>query len=512
MAFSDGTLSEIERAKERLCHWIACESALDTLERAVVQIGTAEPELSIQPLAEPMLDVPAFVETDANTEPPEQIKVEESVASEPVCPAEEPPVVAPPVVVARAPQANRSERRKFDEQVRLFTSEMDQITEPISPWQSRRLVCWVRALLRLCERHDCVVPFLHDALAELKQMHNRATETSPFFGLNNGRSLHESVWMDFKLAYEAGGLAFEWAQQAVTPFDAETGELFEHARSVRDLLEALLEAHIQGPDSVVKDLREILRGLGSATSAPLPSDHAKAMERLRAQANDFMLLHKRHFELRGKRVRREQALAELESYLGTADAEFELGDRIAELAQECLDSGVPASHTHLRKLLVPYRALLEEAGRKPLAKLIEYLAKDEAKAVVEATRAEETDEAVDPDHDRRVKELRELLAGKRLFIVGGNKGQRQRASDWEQLLGVEIDWPDAEVDTKVARLLPSVKKADFVAQLIRFSRHSYGELLKAARTEGKPVIRVTSGLGTRKVVYDLYHQLVRAEG
>ena len=67
---------------------------------------------------------------------------------------------------------------------------------------------------------------------------------------------------------------------------------------------------------------------------------------------------------------------------------------------------------------------------------------------------------------------------------------------------------DPEDGTNVNQILPHVSKCDFAAQLIRFSRHSYSGVLSLAKEQGKPSIRVLSGLGTRRIIRDLHEQLI----
>ena len=504
VAFVEGTLDEIDQAKAQLAGLYECLSAMDLIEQT---LSVPVPEVAKEVGAEPEVLAP---EQDPEPEP-EPVRVdlpqpEPEVAPEPI---PEPEVRSNPLPKVTQ-RFTKADKKRFEDQVRQFNQEMRELPESVSPWLSRRMICWVRGLMRQSERYDSSYPFLDAALDDLAELHNRCTDTATFFGLNGNRVLSEQAWMDFKLGYEVGEVAEQWAAAATLPLDEDTGKLFECARGVRDFLEQLAQEHIQGPDSVIKGLRDQLKRLGSPTSPPLPADHAKAMDRLRSQTNDFALLHRRHVELRDKKMRRDEAFARLEAFLENLDPAFDLGDRLAELAEDCLAAGVPPSHKTLRGHLVPYRALLAEPEQPALKKLVDFLVRDEAAAEVEATLVEARDEP-DPDHERRVQDLRQLLEGKRLFLVGGNKGQQKRVPDLERLLGVSIDWPDAEEDTKLSRLMPSVKKADVVAQLIRFSRHSYGEVLRAAVSEGKRVVRIKSGLGTRRFVYDLHEQLVRAD-
>jgi hypothetical protein len=109
--------------------------------------------------------------------------------------------------------------------------------------------------------------------------------------------------------------------------------------------------------------------------------------------------------------------------------------------------------------------------------------------------------------------VRELLAGKKMLLVGGNKGQSFRKDDL--LSGLQlasVEWPDMDWDTNENKLTPYVDRADVVLYLIRFSRHSYGRALTRAKGQGKLVARITRGLGYRRIVADLYDQWVRPTG
>jgi hypothetical protein len=118
-------------------------------------------------------------------------------------------------------------------------------------------------------------------------------------------------------------------------------------------------------------------------------------------------------------------------------------------------------------------------------------------------------EITDEEHEKRVQDLRNLLGGKRMLIIGGSNGQAPRRQLIEKTFGLAaVEWPEVEHDDRLDAFWAKLEKSDIAVQLIRFSRHQYGEVLKKAREQNKMVARITGGLNIRRIALDLYNQLV----
>jgi hypothetical protein len=171
---------------------------------------------------------------------------------------------------------------------------------------------------------------------------------------------------------------------------------------------------------------------------------------------------------------------------------------------------VAASRKDLVNLVLPYRAFFEGPATGNMKAFKAALDKEMTLTVSKGNPADPP-EAPEPDleHSRRVSELRPLLQNKVLLLIGGNKGQGWRKEELKKELGLkDVLWPDLEDTTKLKGIFHEVDHADYVAQLIRWSRHHYSEILDYAKGQNKPVVRVLSGLGLTRITRDLHDQMV----
>ncbi len=126
--------------------------------------------------------------------------------------------------------------------------------------------------------------------------------------------------------------------------------------------------------------------------------------------------------------------------------------------------------------------------------------------MVDRDIAEEPDS---PELAQKKADLRALLQGKTMLFLGGNKGQGRKREDLIELLGLQdLDWPDTDNSTNPGKLTPRVPHADLVCYLIRWSRHSYKQVLDDAKRQGKMIAVLRRGLGLNTVVVDLHAQLI----
>ncbi|MCX7799709.1 MAG: hypothetical protein N2109_05130 [Fimbriimonadales bacterium] len=225
---------------------------------------------------------------------------------------------------------------------------------------------------------------------------------------------------------------------------------------------------------------------------------------------------------RMRALAREHALGELYDWVSKAEngqqpQSDEFLDTFLEVLEEkiqsCLDAGMQPSNKRLRELLMPYVTMLQPRDGR-FRRLIEYVRGDATKAARTNYEAlEGRDDAIQQielnEHRRRLEELRPVLSGKRMLIVGGSIGQAHRRQLYQQALELsEVDWPEVEHDSHLDIFWPRLEKADIAVQLIRFSRHHYGEVLAKAREQGKMTARIKGGLNIRRFVLDLHEQLV----
>lgn len=207
----------------------------------------------------------------------------------------------------------------------------------------------------------------------------------------------------------------------------------------------------------------------------------------------------------GEKVQaRNTALEDLKSFLASPpDDEFEPG--LEARVQAVLGAGIPASDIRLRDMLRPYAGLLPTHATGPLKTLVRYL--ESQPETIDDEK--DDDDQPDAEFEQKLNELRQFTAGKSILLVGWSKGQEHRRDELKETLQLnELYWPDSEPGSHLDIFEGAVKKADIVLQVIRWSRHGYGQVLQEASRQGKVVGRLPAGLGTRRVVHDLHHQFV----
>lgn len=203
------------------------------------------------------------------------------------------------------------------------------------------------------------------------------------------------------------------------------------------------------------------------------------------------------------------ALANLLTWFETADAsEFDEA-ALLKLVEEALAAGVPPSSKPLRQALFGYRHALEGSINRDVVKLDQYLQKDQLEASRKASPEPAEELEVDVEMLNKVQALKPLTAGKTVLFVGGSKRQGWRKQEYEKVLGLnELLWPEAEEWTRTEDLSGYVNKADIVCLLIRFSRHSYKNVLDVAKDAGKMTVTLPRGLGMNTVVHEMWSQLI----
>lgn len=214
-----------------------------------------------------------------------------------------------------------------------------------------------------------------------------------------------------------------------------------------------------------------------------------------------------------KAAEREFLLAQLIDFAAAPYEGDDFVDVLEEKIHACLNAGTQPSNKKLRECLVPFAALLRP-GEGQYKRLVEYVrgdatndARNDPKAL--AGQDAEVESVSDEEHERRVEDLKRLLRGKRMLIVGGSKGQAVRKALIERLFELsDVEWPDVEKDDTLDAFWPRLEKADIAVQLIKFCRHHYGEVLREAKEKGKMVARIKGGLGLKRIALDLHEQLI----
>lgn len=484
-----------------------------------------EPE-SPKPAREVIEEPPAQeLVAEAVTETPaEASPVPERVAPEPPTDPEPARVDVPPVAVVHAAQkrATPSEGRRYRNRLVALTKRHDELLEarqaPSLAWRS--LVAEARGLkefasTKLNDTSD-IEPELDRILASFNKF-----DGGDFFGLNMGRTHPTEVWDEVAMAYSALGMAVDALNTMEREgwMDEVSEELVSQLSCAATCVMHVNYHRAMGINELsVWDIVERLRKQWPDRYMPAlkTSEPSMKLEEVKDAAQRFMKAYPDFESSMRKRQGREAAKVALEKLVSHLSSKENPEAYVADLKvriAECLDAGIPATDKELVLMLAPLVAFFEEGATGKLRSLVDAIHK---KLTLFATKGVVGDPAepedVDPEHEERLQRLRPVLEGKVLLLVGGNKRQRWREDELKKALGLKaVLWPDLEDTSNYKAVFSDVEKADVVAQLIRWSRHHYSEVLDRAKERGKPVVRVLAGLGVRQIVRTLDEQLTVSE-
>lgn len=209
-------------------------------------------------------------------------------------------------------------------------------------------------------------------------------------------------------------------------------------------------------------------------------------------------------------VLQDKTLTELEQLLETPQEASDLDGTIVELVDSLMELGVPPTNRRL-DILLPFRGCLELSQSKKTKRLLEHLNMQYARLKMKAgqfTEAEPDTELADGSMTR----VQEALKGKRVLFLGGNKGQGWRQKEYKDKLGIEeLVWPNFEEHTKTSSMASYVDNSDVVCYLIRWSRHSYKDLLDLAKEKGKECVTLARGVGINTFVKSYDEQILQGQ-
>lgn len=170
---------------------------------------------------------------------------------------------------------------------------------------------------------------------------------------------------------------------------------------------------------------------------------------------------------------------------------------------ELVGGGLPPSNRELREMLLPVIELLPEKEIVPwdfervLVEIDRYLA---------TVPPPESPGIVKPS--KEVTEAAELLRGKSLVLIGGDKRQGAYQALKEALGLRELIWIETRAHESVEGFAPYVARPEVAAVLlaIRWSSHSYGEVKTFCDRFGKPLVRLPGGYNPNQVAAQIMAQ------
>ena len=185
--------------------------------------------------------------------------------------------------------------------------------------------------------------------------------------------------------------------------------------------------------------------------------------------------------------------------------------RLRAAIEELVAAGVPASDRELREILLPLRDALpdEEFGPGLRAVLIEmdrYLATVDSAGAANGEGDHDDDDEVAAGPD--ISRVRDLLAGRRVLMIGGERRPHAQAA-LERAFGLEeLIWPNTQAHQSIADFEPAVARPEtaLVLLAIRWSSHSFGEVKAMCDRHGKPFVRLPAGYNPDQVAQQILAQ------
>ncbi|MFZ4507224.1 MAG: hypothetical protein ACOYON_05955 [Fimbriimonas sp.] len=491
---------------------------LDGLEQEWLESGIPVLGAPVTPVVVAKAPAPVAAPVVAPVAPPKSLEVVSAPLNPETAPEPVTEVLLLQPVVSDEKKAIRSAaQRELRRRMQSFEMRVEKILE--RPVDSRveaeikSLVCEARGM-QVLEAEAGTDDFVRRELEQLREKFNDEAEDPEFFGFNNQRSHASEIWFDLADAYGRLGAACEAIQWLE---NVEGLDVVDHIR-LYDLIAAadaslfriFSDRGLSVTDGQQRRLHEKLRELQ-------PEDHfvpywktsgddRMSKADIDAEANQLAAFFTSLEQRTRKRMVGERAMDRLVS-LVREPSEGDFEEHIVRIVEDALNGGIPPTNKRLTEILLPYRHLLDGVPHAQGRKLKDHLDRQATLLQSKPIRLADEDEAEDPAHEARLEAVRNLLTGKTILFVGGNKGQAFRQAEYERDLRVKLLWPDMEDATNMNALRPSVEKADLVCLLIRFSRHSYKKALDDAKASGKMTAILARGLGFRTIVHDLYAQL-----
>lgn len=381
------------------------------------------------------------------------------------------------------------------------------------------LYCLGKVILSFSESSHIQV--VKDELSTLKVLHNRIWKESAFFGFGS-TSRAPDVWMKLSIAYDLLTVAVSGLEGVGENFriKTETDRRFILGiAACETYLHRILEENV--PNVIDKQQKEInsrLRDLNDGgASIPYwaaPQSGGFSTEKifkdalsLRGVVDDWLKNSKKAEKVQINL----NALFELLNSNPSNVEEFY--DNLIKCTIDCLVAGVKPNNKTFVKLLEPYYRLLEDVTNNSvmhssLKPVVAELRKQATLMTMKNQISVEKDIPLDSELEKMTEELKVKLAGKVMLLIGGNKGQQHRIKNLKEGLGLrDLEWPDLEAKRKPSEVTHLIEKSDIACLLIRWSRHSYKQLLDQAREQGKVTAILPHGIGLNTVVRDLHGQI-----
>ena len=411
-----------------------------------------------------------------------------------------------PKDVIRRNQAFAKKEREFFKSV---GNGPERLTE------TKGIACEARALIEGAHDVELDASSLWQSLGMIQEEFDRLNPGGAFFAFKKTRHHRAELWDELAEAFTLLGpsiRALDWID--AHPDAPERAELVKLAGAAEAWIHRLNDGHGLGfTDEQQRDVHHrVETSAGNEIYVPWwnlgegrrPDE--EVADSARSLPNRLAEIVKR-VETSAKK---DDAMGALEGLVESLDADGPVEETLVPAVLRCMDAGIPPSNKKLVGVCLPYRSALKDVDDRRVAKLVEYLSKEEALVARKYGPPSDRDTEEEPE-DAVFTAVKAHLAGKTVLFVGGRRIPEKKR-EVEAALGLkELLWPDADPDTLLHDFTASALKADVVCYLIRWSRHSYKQVIDFAKAQGKETVVLKAGLGVNRLVHDFNEQLVSKE-
>lgn len=409
-----------------------------------------------------------------------------------------------------APRETIRRNQAFAKREREFFRSRGDSRERLA--ELKGLVCEARALIEAADDARLDDSSLRQSLGLFQEEFDRLQPGGSFFAFRPHRHHRSEIWSDLAEAFHLLGpadRALEWLTHH--PDVPERAELIKLAGASEAWIHRLNDEYGLGfTDEQQRDVHHRVEA-AAGDEIFIPWWQLGEGRRPNEEVSEAARALPARFAEVARRVessaRKDDAMGALEGLVESLEADGPVEQTLVPAVLRCLDAGIPPSNKKLVQVCLAYRSALKEIDDRRVAKLVEYLSKEEALLARKLGPPTDADSAEEPE-DAVFAAVKAHLAGKIVLFVGGRRIPEKKR-EVETALGLkELLWPDADPDTLLHDFTASALRADVVCYLIRWSRHSYKQVLDFAKAQGKETVVLKAGLGVNRLVHDFNEQLV----
>lgn len=233
-----------------------------------------------------------------------------------------------------------------------------------------------------------------------------------------------------------------------------------------------------------------------------PSRWESVLTRLTGLENDLKQYRKRDLS---KKKQLQKLRYELKVIVGQPEGVEEHWRTVASTVDSLVQDGLPPSHLELRELLLPVFEIVPEMDNLPagfqraLAEIDRYLANKPDATEQPAAAREPSPEA---------REAAKLLEGVTMVLIGGQQRPAAKEAIIETFRLKDLLWVEIDEYQSLDTFEPYIARPDVAVVLlaIRWSRHSFGEVLHICDRFDKPLVRLPAGYNPNQIAAQIMGQ------